>query len=204
MNPVGIAMLGLLLSAGCGVHLDPKVPRGLGAPREGSMGVGAAASGMPSRVGWGTFTVFAIPVAPVHVSNGAGERIVMAKLKETLAGAGYHPIDAGTPAGGPVLEADVKRFSLRNYTWFFPLVFTWGGVDLDVRLVGHEGQPLWQRSYKGGSSNLTYSFTRAANRSMEQILEQFGRDIGDDEFFRACCAQPAAATTSRTHGGSPE
>lgn len=203
MNRIRIAMLGLLLAAGCGVHLDPKVPHGLGTPREGSMGVGAAARGMPSRVGWGTFTVFAIPIAPVHVSNGPGERIVMAKLKETLAGAGYRPTEPGAPSAGPVLEADVKRFSFRNYTWLVPLVFTWGGVDLDVRLVGHGGAPLWQRSYKGGNFNLAYSFTLAANRSMEQVLEQFGRDVAGDEFYRACCTQPAAAATApRTEGDS--
>ena len=50
---------------------------------------------MPERPGWGTFTVFAIPIAPVHVSNGPGERIIMDKLKETLVQAGYRVVEPG-------------------------------------------------------------------------------------------------------------
>jgi len=187
-----VVMLGLVVGTGCSVHLDPKVPGGLGTPRAGSVGIGAEARGMPSRVGWGTFTVFAIPIAPVHISNGPGERIIMEKLKETLAGAGYEPVEGSVPGDRPVLECDIKRFSFRNYTWLAPLVFTWGGIDLDLRLVG-QGSPLWQRSYTGKDDN-SFSFSDAANRSMEQILEQFGRDVASDEFFRACCQQPVAAT----------
>lgn len=196
MNRIRVTMFGLLLVAGCGIHLDPKVPSGLGTQREGSVNMGAGARGMPSRAGWGTFTVFAIPVAPVRVTNGPGEQIVMAKLKETLAGAGYRSVEGGVPGETPVLECDVKRFRFRNYTYFFPLVFTWGGVDLDLKLVGREGQPLWQRSYRGKNFNLAYSFTRAANRSMEQVLEQFGRDAAGEEFFQACCARPAAVAVT--------
>ena len=39
------------------------------------------ARGMPARVGWGTFTVFAIPVAPVHIENGQGEKIVIRHVR---------------------------------------------------------------------------------------------------------------------------
>jgi hypothetical protein len=115
----------------------------------------------------------------------------MDKLKDTLAQAGYHAANTGTTSDGPVLECNVKRFSFRNYTYFFPLVFTWGGVDLDMRLAGRDGRVLWQRSYSGDSSNLAYSFTGAANQSMEQALNKFGRDATSEEFFRACCQRPA-------------
>ena len=193
MRQLGFSMLlGLVLvGSGCGIHLDPKVPRELAPRREGSVGAASAARGMPERAGWGTFTVFAIPVAPVHVSNGPGERIIMDKVKETLVQAGYRVVEPGGAGDGPVLECDVKRFRFRNYTWLVPIVFTWGGVDLDMRLAGRDGGTLWQRSYTGGNFNLAYSFTMAANRSMQQVLEKFGRDAVGEEFFRACCQQPA-------------
>jgi hypothetical protein len=193
MKRVTIAVLGLCLGTGCSVHLDPKVPKGSGAARQGSFGVGAAARGMPSRVGWGTFTVFAIPVAPVSISNGPGERIVMQKIKETLAAAGYQPVEGGGAGPGPVLECDVKRFSFRNYTWLFPIVPTWGGVELALKLVDPQGAPLWERSYTAKSSNLTYSFSGVANGAMEKALEAMGRDFASDEFFRACCAREVVA-----------
>src|SRR5438094_5193 len=142
MRRVGFSMLfGLaLVGSGCGIHLDPKVPRDLAPRREGSVGAASAARGMPERAGWGTFTVFAIPVAPVHVSNGPGERIIMDKVKETLVQAGYQVVEPGGAGDGAVLEGDVKRFRFRNYTWLFPIVFTWGGADLDMRLAGRDGR----------------------------------------------------------------
>ena len=189
MKRAGALILGLLLGSGCGVRLDPTVPHGLGIPRDGSFGVSSAARGMPTRIGWGTFTVFAIPVAPVHITNGPGERIVTDKVRETLVGAGYRVVEPGVAGDGPVLECDVKRFSFRNYTWLVPIVFTWGGVELNMRLVDPHGAPLWERSYTGKNFNLAYSFDEAANRSMEKVLEDFGRDVAQDDFFRACCAQ---------------
>ena len=60
-----------------------------------------------------------------------------------------------------------------------------------MRLAGRDGATLWQHSYTGGNFNLSYSFTMAANRSMEQVLEKFGRDVVGEEFFRACCQSQA-------------
>jgi len=59
--------------------------------------------------------------------------------RETLTAAGYRVRDAKGVGDGPVLQCDVKRFSFRNYTWLVPLVFTWGGVDLDLSLVNRDG-----------------------------------------------------------------
>ena len=183
---------GVLLLTACSIHLDPRVSKRSGAPRQGTVGASTTATGMPQRVGWGTFTVFAIPIAPVSISNGPGERIVMDKVKETLTTAGYQVVDAGPSRTTPRLECDVKRFAFRNYTWLVPIVFTWGKVELDLRLVGGEGSELWKRSYTGSNFNLAYSFSMAANRSMEQILDHVAQDVASDEFFHACCQEPPA------------
>jgi hypothetical protein len=198
MNRLAVVMLGVaLIGSGCSVHLDPKVPSAMGAPREGSFGAESAARGMPSTVGHGTFTVFAIPVASVSISNGPGDRLVMDKVRETIAAAGYRVLDAsaGEVSGRPVLQCGVTRFSFRNYTWLVPLVFTWGGIELDLKLVDSTGGVRWHQTYAGKSTNLTYSFSRAVNSSMSQILEKLAQDVSSDAFQRACCAAevPTAA-----------
>src|SRR6185369_9456364 len=136
-------------------------------------------------------------IVPVHIDNGPGELIVMHKIRETLANAGYHVIDttAGSDPSTARLECDVKEFSFRNYTYFFPLVFTWGTVDLDMRLTDAAGRTLWEREYRGKGSNLYYSFTAAANEAMENALTTFGRDLTDDAFYHA-------SAVARANGGS--
>src|SRR3989442_10826843 len=104
MQRMASTMVLVVLCAACGVRLDPKVPHDLGARRDGTVGSRDTARGMPARVGWGTFTVFAIPVAPVHIENGQGEKIVMDKIRETLTPAGYPVGDAKGVGDGPALR----------------------------------------------------------------------------------------------------
>ena len=200
MKRTGIVVIAaVLIGTGCSVRLDPKVPGAVGPQRTGTIGAEAAARGMPSRVGSGTFTVFAIPIAPVSITNGPGERLVMDQLKQTIATAGYRVVDSTAAPGAPVLQCGVNRFSFKNYTWLFPLVFTWGGIELDLKLVDAAGATRWQQTYASRSSNMTYSFDRAVNSAMSDILQKVARDVSSDGFQQACCgAAPAAAEAGAT------
>jgi hypothetical protein len=166
---------------------DPKVPRGDGTGQGGTIAARPAASGMPSTIGHGTFTVFAIKVSPVKISNGPGETLLMDEIKQAVAAAGYSVVDAASPGGAPILEAAVKRFDFKNYTWLFPIVPTWGGIDLDLTLVDHGGRVLWQHGYSGSSTNFYYSFDAAVNAALGRILAQIEHDVADPAFHQACC-----------------
>src|ERR1017187_1616002 len=55
---------------------------------KGPVGVSARAEKMQHRIGSGTFTIFAIPVAPVTV-NGEADRELMIQLKAAVEHCGY-------------------------------------------------------------------------------------------------------------------
>jgi hypothetical protein len=111
----------------------------------------------------------------------------MESLKKALEANGYRVVDADSREDLPVVECRVRRFNLKNYTWVFPIVPTWGGIDLDVQVVNREGKSLWTQSYSGGSWNLWFSFSSAVNSAMAEILEKAVEDFGSDQFREACC-----------------
>jgi hypothetical protein len=199
-----LAIAGALLATGCAVTLDPSIPKG-GLPSDvatvsdaasgvrPTVSVSQAASGTPSPIGHGTISVFAIKVAPVNIANGSGDQVLMDIFKRALQESGYQVADPKASEALPVVECTVQRFRFQNYTWFVPIVPTWGGIDLEVRVASRDGKTLWTKSYSGGSWNLWYSFNGAVNRAMEKILEQAVADFGSSSFREACCSGVSGA-----------
>jgi hypothetical protein len=190
-----VAAVALLVASGCSVRMDPRVPSLTGTPGRGTIGASDTVQNMPQRIGWGTFTVFAIPIAPVTVSNGPGEARLMEEIQATLKGAGYQVVEASSAGAAPVLQCDVKTFRFQNYTWLMPIIFTWGTVEVDMRLVSSQGAVIWQRSYKGEKSDAS-SFDDAVNSAVEQVLNAFASDVASDEFQQACCAAKTATAAT--------
>src|SRR5258707_15876380 len=117
-----MAALGLAaaLGSGCTATLQhrqfagtPAVPNG-----KGPICVSARANNLPGRIGWGTFTVFAIPVAPVTIS-GQGDRDLMTQVKAAAEHCGYEVKLVENPAeaaGMPLLSCKVEEIAFKNYT----------------------------------------------------------------------------------------
>lgn len=185
-------ILAVLIGGGCGVNLHPDVGRQAGVSPRGEVATSHVARGVPDTIGYGTFTAFAIPVAPVRITNGAGNQLVMQAVRSALEAAGYRVVDAGSDHGR-ALECRVTRFSFKNYTWLAPVVFTWGGIDLELEVLDANGHPVWQRAYTGKSTNLSYSFEGAVNTSLRKIVDKAVADFQDSAFHNACCGTEAAA-----------
>ena len=190
LDKIAVSAIALFGLAGCSVALAPRIPSDLGERRvSGEVAAEPAAQGMPQNLGFGTFTAFAIPVAGVHVTNGPGSQLIMDSIKQTLRSDGYEVVDATEATHGPVLECRVTRARFRNYTWLFPIVPTWGSIDLELTLADvRGGVPTWSHAYHSSSWNLLYSFDRAVNGAMTGILERFAKDAADPSFQRACCS----------------
>jgi hypothetical protein len=181
-----IALLG-----GCSATLSPRIPTpAAGAAFDDTLAANASASGMPHSIGYGTFTVFAIKVADVEVSNGDAAELVMAAFEKTLEGYGYRVVKPADAPDAPIFECRVRRFQFKNYTWFAPLVFNWGDIEVDLLLAEPSGRELWARSYGGKSWKFAYSFTRVVNEALEQVLDKAVGDFASAPFREACCAKP--------------
>ncbi len=147
-----------------------------------------ASEGIDGKVGWGRFTVFAIPIVPVYIEGNGNEK-VMDQIRDALQQVGYSPAfgSSGVAATGPVLKCKVNKFWFSNYTWLFPFVPTWGGIELTTNLVLPSGSTVWSRNFSGSgfTANFFNGYTSAANQSMTKILNDMVREFASDEFHRA-------------------
>lgn len=173
---VGFGML-LVVAVACSVNLQhgPLDPVGR---LSGDLALDRTAKNMSSKAGWGTITMFAIPVARVTVDGQADEALAL-QVKSALEHVGYRVTmvdDASGAAGLAYVECRVNRFKFRNYTWFFPLVWNWGKIDVTIRLTPPGGGPARERQYVGKAVGF-YSFDRTVNKALTRLLNQIAADM---------------------------
>jgi hypothetical protein len=174
---LSVLALGLTV-AGCSVNLahNPLAP--VEHHKSGELLVAQTADGMSNRIGWGTFTALAIPVARVTV-NGKADEALMQEIKSGLEHLGYSVrvvADAAQAGDLPVLTCQVNRFRFKNYTWFFPLVFNWGKIDVSMSLASNGEQPVWQSQIVGKASGF-YSFEKTVNKALTKVLDQMNQQL---------------------------
>src|SRR5207249_3965044 len=133
--PFDLALLSLAtaLAAGCTTTLQHGRFNGTPPATKGSIGVSARAENMRSRIGWGTFTVFALPIAPVTV-RGEPDKELVNQIRDALEHCGYDVklVENQSAAPGlPLLTCNVREFAFKNYTYFFPIVFNWGTIQME-------------------------------------------------------------------------
>ncbi len=197
VNAVWIPVLvgAALLASGCSITPGHKELKSPATRAQGSIATAATATGMPAgRVGWGRISLFAIPVAPVHVHGDASSE-TMNFVREALTNAGYSvsTVDNGTSPQGPWLAVNVEQYKFNNYTWLAPLIFTWGSIELDVTLRDASEKVLWQKNYlgKGTSLHITEGFTNSAEKCMTRVLDQMIVDFSSAGFSGAALAVAA-------------
>ena len=179
----GILCIVLFLFSSCAVTLQHEKLNSPTTPATGKMAIASSAENMKSRIGSGTFTVFAISVEKVTVKGEASTEL-MIQIKDAVAQMGYdlkvveNPADSG---GEPILTCNVSRFWFKNYTWFFPIVFNRGTIIMDVSIKSPEGNTLWNKRYAAKGRG-TYSFNRPVKKALTRILNEMIADMITPEF----------------------
>ena len=162
----------LFLLSGCSItSLQHDVLEEPAELRSGAVNVAPKATGLDGgKVGWGRITLFSIPVAPIYIQSDEAADM-MDVISSALSVAGYSPNYAESADGAPLLRADVTRARFNNYTWFAPLVPTWGNVDVTLQLLSSGGEILWEESLHGGrhTFNFTDGYNIAATRTMTEL-----------------------------------
>lgn len=138
------------------------------------------------RVGWGRMTLFSIPVAPVHIESDEASDL-MGVVRDALTAAGYTTRLADSQEPGLVLKAHVDNIRFNNYTWFVPLIPTWGSIDVTLRLEAADGQIHWEKYLEssGRSFNITDGFNVAATRSVTELANSMVEAFSAEEFNTA-------------------
>ena len=186
--PVALAVS--LCGLGCAVNLQHGQLLQPANARSGVVGYERLSDGLDGKVGWGRFTVFAIPIVPIYITgdDSDGAEQLMLQIRDALEQAGYRAsVVSSGAASGPVLRCNVQKFEYMNYTWVFPIVPTWGSIQLTTSLVGPDGRILWTRSFSGSGSSLNFfnGYTSAAKKSMNQILNPMVEAFAAHDFYAA-------------------
>ena len=108
----------------------------------------------------------------------------MQQVQEALTTAGYH---VSNSSGGPVMDVDVAHYRFNNYTWFIPLVPTWGSIKLKASLVTANGNTVWRQDFAatGWTMNFTDGYTIAAANCTTEIMQQMVTEFGSERFATA-------------------
>lgn len=188
-SPLFLAVM-VLTTSSCSVVLKPPPLSQPAQMRAEHVAMSRRAEGLDGKVGWGRFSLFYIPLVPVYIEGGDGNAQIMRQIGTALQQAGYQVtvVDGAEPSlSTPLLKCKVEKFWFNNFTWFFPIVPTWGEVRLTLNLVSSDGgRVLWTRSFSGDGStlNFTNGYSIAANNSMKKILDDMVREFASDAFQR--------------------
>lgn len=184
------------VATGCSITLKHGTLEAPEVARSGPLHYEDRSQGLAGRAGWGRGTVFAIPFVPIYI-KGDDDQVFMEQVRDALEVAGYQPVvvASGTPTQDPLLRCDVEA-SFSNYTWLFPIVPTWGSMEVRARLVDGDGDAVWSQEFKGTGFTLNFfnGYTSAARQSMTEVLDDLIQALAGEEFAVALAgAQPAPA-----------
>jgi hypothetical protein len=192
----GICLLGLIGCVGIGGETIKITHENFGAPTRQfteQLQVSAPALDLresKERIGRATFTAFAISTGSITTSSPVEDEIAR-EVKEAFEASGYKTalLTDGTlrVAANPLIKISINEFWFRNYNWLFPLVPTWGDLEITLAVENGAGKKLFERSLKGSGSSLCLqgncAFEAAVGSAMTEVSNQI-REMALSEEFR--------------------
>lgn len=114
--------------------------------KDGSVDLTHTTGVVSGKVGWIRFPLFFIPVVPVYLAKDVSRQIMLSTAA-ALKAAGYNADDALQyhSRDTSILNVHVNSMTFSNYTFFAPVVPTWGRIELTLRLETGDGAPLWEK-----------------------------------------------------------
>jgi hypothetical protein len=147
----------------------------------GEIAVASRAENMGSLAGFGSITLFAIPVCPVFL-QGDPEQDMMVQVKAGLEHAGYSVTivkDAAEAGNRPLLACHVNKVKFWNYTFFFPFVCNWGRFDVQLTLTAPKGGILWEKHYIAKGSGY-YDYKPTVEKALTRLLDMMVKDLSEN------------------------
>ena len=144
------------------------------------------------RIGHATMTVFAVESGSVTTTDPVAEGVVM-QVKQALESIGYQVtlVDSAHPVTNPsnILKVNIKEFYFKNYNWFWPIVPTWGSIELGLTIENPDGKVLYEKSFRGGGNSYCLTgecaFGTATKEAMTEVLNKIVEECSGEEFHQA-------------------
>lgn len=154
----------------------------------------------PNTVGRHTFTVFAIPVGEIFSQNGIEERVNKA-VTDALRAANYDvAFKSQPPPGQPWLSGILLKFKYWSYSWFWPVMFDGGKIQLTLQLKNPASETVWTHGFTSSSSWVTFGsahgYDSNIRSAMTKLVLEIKQAVLSDEFREAL--QEAQSSGPRT------
>ena len=200
---LALSLSGLLISACVGIggetihlsHSDLKPPA---SPASGPIALPKQATGgaPDSKIGYATFTVFAIPDGTVRTSDSVGAEFE-AQVAEALQRAGYQVqvFDEKPPEGTRAYVAvDIYSINFKNYNWLWPFVPTWGQLTASLSVRHPDGSTPYQKTLSASGHSFCLSghcaYSHATQQAMTRFLDQVVLEATSQPFANALQVAP--------------
>ena len=144
------------------------------------------------RIGHATMTVFAVESGSVTTTDPLTEGVAL-QVKQALESIGYQVtlVDSAHPVTNPsnILKVNIKEFYFKNYNWFWPIVPTWGSIELGLTIENPAGKVLYEKSFRGGGNSYCLTgecaFGTATKEAMTDVLNKIVEECSGEEFHHA-------------------
>ncbi len=88
-----------------------------------------------------------------------------------------------------IVKVNIKEFFFKNYNWFWPIVPTWGEIELGLTVERHNGDIVFNKSFSGqGSSSCLLgqcAFNTAVTEAVTDVLNKIIQECSNEEFQTA-------------------
>jgi hypothetical protein len=87
------------------------------------------------------------------------------------------------------LKVNIKEFYFKNYNWLWPIVPTWGSIELGLTIENPDGKVLYEKSFHGGGTSYCLTgecaFGTATKEAMTEVLNKIVEECSGEEFHHA-------------------
>ena len=144
------------------------------------------------RIGHATMSAFAGEIGDVTTTDPLTEEVVM-QVKQALESLGYqvtlvdsaHPV----PNSSSIVKVNIKEFYFKNYNWLWPLVPTFGSIELGLTIENPDRKVLYEKSFRGSGNSYCLTgecaFGTATKEALTKILNKIVEGCSGKEFLQA-------------------
>ncbi len=146
-----------------------------------------------NAIGRTTITVFAITSGYIHTQTEFKQKIVelVSQALETI---GYHVNIVGlkgiSTTNSPIVKIEVDEFWFKDYTYFWPIVPTWGSIGLSLIVERPNGQIIFNQTFAGKGNSFCLladecAFKTATSEALTDVLNQIVQELSGKKFHSA-------------------
>ena len=119
------------------------------------------------------------------------------QVKRALESVGYEVImiepGSSAPPSMSTLKVTITEFYFKNYNWLWPVVPTWGQIELSLALHKPDGTIGLKKSLRGNGTSYCLTgdcaFGSATKEAMTEVLNRIVAVCLTDEFRQALTSQ---------------